>query len=63
MNLPTQNTIYIWVVHRVMTLMSEYTQDDSVDLKGNVSKRGGWKAFFFLVGSLSLTLSYGILIC
>jgi len=46
-----------------MILMSEYTQGDSVDLRGNVSKRGGWKALFFLVGSLSRTLSYGILIC
>lgn len=37
----------------------EYTQDGSVDLRGNAvlkSKRGDWKAFFFLAGSFSPSL-------
>lgn len=48
-------------------MMNEYTQDGSVDLRGNAvlkSKRGGWKAFFFLAGSFSPCLSLSLsLLC
>lgn len=38
--------------------IDEYTQDGTVDLKGNPvlrSKRGGWKACWFVVGKLSVS--------
>lgn len=38
-----------------------YTQDGTVDLKGNPilrSKRGGWTACFFVVGNLSHSLTH-----
>ena len=40
--------------------IDEYTQDGTVDLKGNPvlrSKRGGWTACWFVVGNFSLSLS------
>jgi hypothetical protein len=39
--------------------IDEYTQDGTVDLKGNPvlrSKRGGWTACWFVVGNFSLSL-------
>ena len=38
--------------------IDEYTQDGKVDLKGNPvlrSKRGGWKACWFVVGKLYIS--------
>ena len=46
-------------------VVSEYTQDGTVDLKGKPvlkSKRGGWKACSFVVGN-SLSLFVIILVC
>jgi hypothetical protein len=43
--------------------LDEYTQDGTVDLKGNPVRRsntGGWRACSFIVGNLSLSLSLSL---